>query len=478
MFTKKRRRKDPRHATSIHCPHYADIGLLLRGNVFSAQVPRSAPSGGAPTVAVDPCRRFAPRYPTGTSLDSEGFWWGLGRLWFCNLNNSPVHPCPMLNLLLPLALSRSSRPFTSSVLAPALRHFPRSTSRLGSPTTATPHTSTPPGQRRTLCQLYPSPPSSGAYRLRSGSGGLVVAASLAVALSLLYYQLRAPSWGQCSDSLTSPDPSSDPAAAMATADLPAGRPGNLTPEEEEKLRRLWSLVLRVFGVDDANPTGLEATVSHTPSEQTTSTQQEKTKKKRSLFSRKNNGAPGSDSPSQSAASVIDPSSLVEGDADDKHGQTRQFHEALSNMSPDSIRETLWSMVKHDNPDALLLRFLRARKWDVEKALVMLISTMNWRASEMHVDDDIMKNGEGGAAEAEKGQDGPAKVLGHEFLDQMRMGKSFLHGVDKVGRPICFVRVRLHRQGDHSEEALERNTVFIIETCRMLLKSPVDTAVSS
>ncbi|MBE3049197.1 hypothetical protein IMZ48_43210 [Candidatus Bathyarchaeota archaeon] len=59
-----------------------------------------------------------------------------------------------------------------------------------------------------------------------------------------------------------------------------------------------------------------------------------------------------------------------------------------------------------------------------------------------------------------------------------MGKSYLYGKDKVGRPICFVRTRLHRQGDHSEAALERNTVFVIETCRMLLKPPVDTAVSS
>lgn len=393
----------------------------------------------------------------------------------------------MVYLPPPLILSRTSRAFTSSVLARALRHFPHSSFRRRFPTAA-PHTSTPPdlnsprpvppAQRRNACQSFPTPPFSGIHHLRSGSGGLIVAASLAIALSLLFCQLQAPLWGQCADSSTSSDPSPDPAAAMAAADLPAGRPGNLTAEEEEKLRRLWALVLRVLAVDDATPAGQEATVSNAPSEQTTTAHLEKGKKKRTLFSRKNNGASSCNSQSQSASSVIDPSSLIEGDADDKYGQTQQFHEALSNMSPDSIRETLWSMVKHDDPDALLLRFLRARKWDVEKALVMLISTMNWRATEMHVDDDIMKNGEGGAAEAEKGHDGPDKVLGHEFLDQMRMGKSFLHGTDKAGRPICFVRVRLHRQGDHSEEALERHTVFVIETCRMLLKPPIDTAVCS
>ena len=384
----------------------------------------------------------------------------------------------MLSLSLHLHLSRTSRTLHSSVLAPALRHLPRSSLRHGAPV---PHTGTPPSsdlqrlvpaaQHRTFCQSFTTPSSRGTFQLRAGSGGIVVAASLAIVFSLLYYQLG----GQCAESPASHEPPAE-SAAMTATELPAGRPGNLTPEEEEKLRRLWSLVLRVFGVDDAGAAALEKTESSTPSEQTTAAQSEKPKKKRTLFGRKHNNSSSSDTPSPAAASVIDPSSLVEGDSDDKYGQTRQFHDTLAKMSPDAIRETLWTMVKHDNPDALLLRFLRARKWEVEKARVMLVSTMNWRATEMHVDDDIMKNGEGGAAEAEKGEEGPGKLRGHEFLDQMRLGKAFLHGMDKVGRPICFVRVRLHRQGDHSEEALEKNTVFVIETCRMLLKPPIDTAV--
>jgi len=167
--------------------------------------------------------------------------------------------------------------------------------------------------------------------------------------------------------------------------------------------------------------------------------------------------------------------LKEGE-EDKYGQIQHFHETLANQTPESIRDTIWSMLKHDHPDALVLRFLRARKWDVEKALVMLISTMNWRAHAMHVDDDIMKNGEGVAAELESGTDAKAR-LNRDFLAQMRMGKSFLHGVDKQGRPICVVRVRLHKQGEQVEESLERYTVYTIETCRMLLQPPVDTAVS-
>jgi hypothetical protein len=135
------------------------------------------------------------------------------------------------------------------------------------------------------------------------------------------------------------------------------------------------------------------------------------------------------------------------------------------------------MVKHDHPDALVLRFLRARKWDVEKALVMLVSTMHWRHNDMRVDDDIMKNGDALAIEDAKNADSPTKQVSADVMAQLRMGKSFLHGTDKNGRPICVVRVRLHKIGAECEPSLERYTVYIIETARMVLEPPVDTAVS-
>ncbi|KAK1020063.1 phosphatidylinositol transfer protein csr1, partial [Friedmanniomyces endolithicus] len=133
------------------------------------------------------------------------------------------------------------------------------------------------------------------------------------------------------------------------------------------------------------------------------------------------------------------------------------------------------MTKHDHPDALLLRFLRARKWDVHAALVMLVSTMHWRSQEMHVDDDIMLRGEQYALRESVSGNAAEKKEGADFMAQLRMGKSFLHGTDKDGRPCCYVRVRLHKQGEQSEKSLERFTVYTIETARMLLQPPVDTA---
>jgi len=260
-----------------------------------------------------------------------------------------------------------------------------------------------------------------------------------------------------------------------TGEALPGRPGTLTSQEEEKLREFWIATLQVFGVLDGQEAKELNGNGHTePSHGIARVDTKKPKKKRmSLFRSKHKDDDAESTTSTESGSQIP----ISGDSDDKYGQTKEFHEALANLSPETLRATFWSMVKHDHPDALLLRFLRARKWDVEKALVMMVSTMRWRSDNMHVDDDVMKKGELGAIEDLNSGDPARKKLGQDFLEQLRLGKSFLHGLDKAGRPMCFVRVRLHRQGEQSEESLERYTVFVIESARMILAPPVDTAVS-
>ncbi|KAF4463570.1 CSR1-phosphatidylinositol transfer [Fusarium albosuccineum] len=246
--------------------------------------------------------------------------------------------------------------------------------------------------------------------------------------------------------------------AMST-EVPPGRPGNLTPEQEEKLRKLWASIFQLTGVADDDSSG--ADILAAKDQEATPTDADAPKKKRFGAFRK--GKSGTSTPTEAPAE------------EDKYGQTKHFYETLANETPESIRHTIWTMVKHDHPDALVLRFLRARKWDVEKALVMLVSTMNWRHTDMHVDDDIMKNGDAFAIEDEKAANSDTKQVSTDVMAQLRMGKSFLHGTDKNGRPICVVRVRFHKIGAECEKSLEKYTVYIIETARMVLQPPVDTA---
>ncbi|KAL8702979.1 MAG: hypothetical protein Q9201_003840 [Fulgogasparrea decipioides] len=242
-----------------------------------------------------------------------------------------------------------------------------------------------------------------------------------------------------------------------TGPILPGRPGNLTAEQEVKLRELWTATLRVFGVQaPGRPEDLE---DEQPGSGTATPDKKEKKKKSGMFRRHK------DDRDEGAST----------DQEDKYGQSKEFQQVLATENPENLRKAFWSMVKHDHPDGLLLRFLRARKWDVHNALVMLIATMNWRMKEMHVDDDIVKKGEGQAVVDSSSSNAAVKKEAQDFLAQLRLGKSFLHGTDKAGRPMCFVRVRLHKQGEQSETSLERYTVYTIETARLLLAPHVDTA---
>lgn len=258
--------------------------------------------------------------------------------------------------------------------------------------------------------------------------------------------------------------------AMAT---PPGRAGNLTPEQEEKLFELWKLVFQICGVEDDGASETAVHEAAAPLQTRTLTAgSEKPKKERKrlgLFKKKDKK--DKENGSEKTPHALD---LKSDDPDDKYGHNKVFQETLANRSPESIRASLWGMVKMDHPDQLVLRFLRARKWDVQKALVMLVSTMKWR-QDAKVDDDIMVNGEEHMLlQEQQGGTEADKRLAKDFLDQMRMGKSFTHGIDKEGRPMTVVRARLHRAGEQSEESLERYTVFLIETNRHLLSDPIDT----
>lgn len=292
--------------------------------------------------------------------------------------------------------------------------------------------------------------------------GLFVAATLATGVAYIASQTtgEGATAGKSSDTFEAVISGARDADLTMTSAPPPGRPGNLTADQEAKLKDMWAATLEVFGV------------SHEPKEngappstpETTPDAKKKKKSRLSMFKKDKN-------------KDLDESSNVENSADnDKHGQTKEFQQALASQSPESLREAFWSMTKHDHPDALLLRFLRARKWDVHAALIMLVSTMHWRSTEVHVDDDIMRNGEAAALHESKSSNSAEKKEGEDFMAQMRMGKSFLHGMDKEGRPCCYVRVKLHKQGEQSEKSLERFTVYTIETTRMLLRPPVDTAV--
>ncbi|KAG6007978.1 hypothetical protein E4U21_005212 [Claviceps maximensis] len=76
----------------------------------------------------------------------------------------------------------------------------------------------------------------------------------------------------------------------------------------------------------------------------------------------------------------------------------QAVEALDHWTPHMYRLIVSNVVKHEHPDTLALRFLRTSNWDFIEAIKMMGKTIYWRTMEAAMDDDVIKEGEGGACE--------------------------------------------------------------------------------
>lgn len=256
------------------------------------------------------------------------------------------------------------------------------------------------------------------------------------------------------------------ASTTDASNLP-GRIETLTPAEDEKLRQTWAALFKIYELAD----GASSVPSTPVVEQTPEPASPASTRRTSLFRWR----------SASSATTPAPAAAAEPAAGLGSAEDRFHRELLSKYlvgeKASTLKSIISSMSKQDHPDSLLLRFLRARKWVLEDTLNMLFTVLNWRHKEMHVDDDIMFNGEGKAAEEEKSDDEKTKSIAKGWLDQQRMGKSLWHGLDKQNRPISVIRVKSHNPKAQPPESMERYIVHLIETARLFLTPPIDTVVS-
>ncbi|KAI0458198.1 CRAL/TRIO domain-containing protein [Xylaria acuta] len=191
--------------------------------------------------------------------------------------------------------------------------------------------------------------------------------------------------------------------------LPSGTPGNLNPDEEQKLRQAWIHLLRLCGVEN-----LEEAGSPQPTPDITS----------------------------------------------------ELQQHVGDMSPEDFRRGLWGFILCEHPDALVLRFLRARKWNTEQAMAMLVSAVNWRV-ERALAEIVIRDGESVGLKEDPSADDKG------FITQYRSGKSYVRGTDKENQLIYVIRVRLHDPRLQSGDAMETYILHNIESLRILAKPPND-----
>ncbi|UJR29265.1 hypothetical protein I4U23_010479 [Adineta vaga] len=118
-------------------------------------------------------------------------------------------------------------------------------------------------------------------------------------------------------------------------------------------------------------------------------------------------------------------------------------------------DELFRAIGYDNPDVLVLRWLRSRKWDVQACVHQIIETLKWRR-DWGVQELVAK-GERGISE-----------------EEISTNKTYFMGHDKMGRPVCCIHPKEHIKGQFPHEFSERLTVFCVETYRKLLQPPIES----
>ncbi|CAF3183457.1 unnamed protein product [Rotaria socialis] len=134
------------------------------------------------------------------------------------------------------------------------------------------------------------------------------------------------------------------------------------------------------------------------------------------------------------------------------GILRDYMNDSTNKINSIYQDELFLAIGYDNPDTVLLRWLRARKWDIHAALQQLNDTINWR-HQWGVK-ELLDKGETDL-----------------FYDEILTGKTYFMGKDRAGRPIDYVYAKEHVKDQFPSEATEKLTVFSMETGRKLLESP-------
>lgn len=241
---------------------------------------------------------------------------------------------------------------------------------------------------------------------------------------------------------------------MTTTNTP-GFIGNLSADQEVKLQQLWTILLKALEA----PSGVEGPAN----------------RRKSSLSRTESNVSARPRTASSSADTSQLTESLQGTGMDAT-QIKAIRQSLTGLSVEELHQGFLTSIRNENPDVLMLRYLRARKWDVGNAFAMMVGAVVWRIKEMRVDDVLAKGELHALRQSQNTTNSVEKQEGSSFLIQSRVGKSFVHGVDKIGRPIVVIRVRLHKPGEQSEEVLNQYIVHVIESVRLLLRPPVETAV--
>ncbi|KAF9583518.1 hypothetical protein BGW38_009285 [Lunasporangiospora selenospora] len=212
-----------------------------------------------------------------------------------------------------------------------------------------------------------------------------------------------------------------------------GRLGHLTPEQTEKLQQFW---VRLYDIFDGKTAFDQTAPSSFKGQNRDEDTPKEAPKSGGWFSR------GKATPAAETASVSEPAPRFTG-AD--------------------LYKTYWKLTMMDHPDLIVLKFIRARKWNLDDAMKMFLNALKWRIVE-RLDELVELSDEELDAKYPK------------FIEQMKLGKGYLRGADPLDRPMSVVNTRLHHKNDQPPETIHRFTLYTMECGRMVLPQGAETVI--
>lgn len=128
------------------------------------------------------------------------------------------------------------------------------------------------------------------------------------------------------------------------------------------------------------------------------------------------------------------------------------HQAIGHV----VQQAFWDFCSYHHPDEMLLRFLRARKWNVEKAFDMLWKCLIWRIQmDVH---GIFKAGETNIANW-----------------CLTSGVAFYHNFDQQKRPILMLNCGRYDKSAVPLEMNKKHAIYMMELAKnYLIQRPVET----
>eukprot|EP01117_Protostelium_nocturnum_P001409 TRINITY_DN11712_c0_g1_i1.p1 TRINITY_DN11712_c0_g1~~TRINITY_DN11712_c0_g1_i1.p1 ORF type:complete len:272 (+),score=84.14 TRINITY_DN11712_c0_g1_i1:141-956(+) len=108
----------------------------------------------------------------------------------------------------------------------------------------------------------------------------------------------------------------------------------------------------------------------------------------------------------------------------------------------------------EEEDVINLKFLRARNFNHDVSFKMFCSFIQWRKDFQGI--------------------GVDNVTKDTCIDEIRKGKTYAFGNDINGRPILWLKAKLHSKRESESEELQRLAVYTIESLNELLRPPQET----